>query len=54
MFVSVIKMGVNIVCTLILTGKHDWVISLVAKCEIKYCYDSCTISVILPLSSRGA
>ena len=26
-FLSGIKMGVNVVCTLVLTGKHDWRIS---------------------------
>ena len=26
-FYGVLKMGVNIVCTLLLTGKHDWSIS---------------------------
>ena len=26
-FLPGIKMGVNIVCTSLLTGKHDWVIS---------------------------
>ena len=54
MFLSGIKMGVNKVCTSLLTGKHDWSISLVAKCKIKSCWAPCAISVTLPLSSHGA
>ena len=54
LFLSGIQMGVNIVCTLLLTRKHDWHISLVAKCKIKSFYATCAISVTLPLSSRGA
>ena len=30
-------MGVNKVCTMLLTGKHDWSISKVAICKIKSC-----------------
>ena len=36
-FLLGIQMGVNIVCTLLLTGKHDWSISQVAKCKVKSC-----------------
>ena len=36
-FLFGIEMGVNIVCTLLLTGKHNWDITLVAKCKIKSC-----------------
>ena len=47
-------MGVNLVCTSLLAGKHDLSISYVAKCKIKSCLSPCAISVILPLSSCGA
>ena len=49
-----IKIDVNIVCTLLLTGKHDWRISKVTKCKIKSCFAPCDISFTLPLSSGGA
>ena len=54
MFLSGIKMGVNIVCTSLLAGKHDWSINYVAKYKTKSCLAPCAISVTLPLSSRGA
>ena len=47
-------MGVNIVCTLLLTRNLDWSISLAAKCKIKSSLATCAISVTLPLSPRGA
>ena len=52
LFLSGIQTGA--VCTSVLTGKHDWSISLVAKCKIKSCLATCVVSVTLPLSSRGA
>ena len=54
MFLSGIKMGVNIVCTLLLPGKHPWSISYVAICKINSCLAPCAISVTLPFLSRGA
>ena len=54
MFLSGIKMGVNRVCTSLLAGKHNWIISYVVKCKIKSCLAPCAISVTLPLSSHGA
>ena len=54
LFLSGIQMGVNVVCTLLLTRNHERDISLVAKCKIKSFYATCAISVTLPLSSRGA
>ena len=45
--------GVNIVCTLFLTGKNDWSIGEVANCKIKSRYP-CTVSVLLPILARGA
>ena len=47
-------MGVNVVCTLLLTRNLDWRIRLVAKCKIKSSLATCAISVTLPLSSHGA
>ena len=46
--------NVNIVCTSLLTGKHKWRISQVAKCKRKTCLAPCAISIALPLSSHGA
>ena len=54
MFLSGIRMGVNIVFTLLFTGNYDLSISYVAKCKIKSCVAPCAISVTLHLSSRGA
>ena len=54
MFLSDIKMGANVVCTLLLTGKHNWSISQVANFKIKSCLAPCAISLTLPLSSCGA
>ena len=54
MFLSGIKMGVNIVCTLLLPGTHDWSFSFVAICKINSCLALYAISVTLPLSSRGS
>ena len=52
MFVSGIKMDVNIVCTFLLTRNYDWSISYVAKSKVKSCL--APFSVTLPLPSRGA
>ena len=54
MFLFGNEMGKIDVCTSLLTGEHDWSISLVAKCRIKSCLSLCEISVTLPLSSRYA
>ena len=53
-FLLGMTMGVNIVCTLLLTGKHDWSISSVAKCKIKSCYAPCAVSITLPILSCDA
>ena len=53
-FLSGIKSGVNVVCTLLLPGKHPWSISSVAICKINSCLAPCAISVTLPFSARGA
>ena len=47
-------LGYQIVCTSLLTGKHDWRISLVVKCKIKSCFAPCAIGVTLLLLSCGA
>ena len=54
MFLSDMKMGVNIVFTLLFAGKYDWSINLVVKCKTKSCKAICAVSVTLPISSRDA
>ena len=48
MFLSAMKMCINIVCALLLTGHHDWSVSSVAvpKCN--------PVSITLPKSSLDA
>ena len=54
MCLSGMKMDVNIVCTLLLTGKHDWSIGYVANCKRKSCYAPCIVSVMLMILACNA